>query len=651
MEIREFYKRISKTIKNSLIYQQRIIFVSGFTTAIAQNIVIREIFTIVNGNELTIGLILSLWLAATAVGSIAGAKYYFKNSHFLLFFLSLLFVLTVSGIRCYRLLFLPGEAISPIFFTILILLLITPLAFFGGYIFGTQSLQVNKGILVYRGEQVGTLLGLICFSVGALFLQPNYLLSLPFLFLILITIKGKGWKISVFFLSFIFILSDGYTATFKYPMKVNKIIYGLEGEVAFSKIDSDTVVFVNGSLYSTSYSIPLIEQAVHTPFSMHPHPKKALLLNQHGHINEAIKYKNTDIKCKRLDLLIKDVNCNFSTLDKIIKEEKFDIIILSTSLPENIANSRYFTKEFFSKIHLLTGDSGIFSFTLPIYSEHLSRNQMLIHNVIVSTLKSVFKDVKVLPGEGLTFIASDISYPFPKKCKVNNIFFDNLIIAGLSLERLKEVNREIQATKIHTVFHPYLIGVSIENYLEKFNKSKSFLLVIGFILFLFLISIIKPSSDNIRIGTTGFCVGIYSVAIMLIYQSINGNIYSHIAILTFALYSGFTLGSFVRKFPYSDLVIGILLGGSLLFLTFSKIHSIIFFLLCNFLCGFLSSAQFVTRSTSSTASLNAADCAGGVFGMLLSSTILIPFFGIKIVTFITISLKLLSYIITHKELN
>ncbi|MCX7726710.1 MAG: hypothetical protein N2053_07660 [Chitinispirillaceae bacterium] len=649
MKLSEFYYKIWKYLKNSFIYQERIIFVSGFSTAIAQNIVIREIFTIVSGNELTIGLILSLWLVATAIGSVVGGKYFFKNNNILLFFLSFIFVLCITGIRSSRLLFLPGEAISPIYLTILIILFTIPLAFWGGYIFGIISTQKKNGNLVYRSEQFGTLCGLTCFSVGAIALLPNYLLSLSFLLIILTAINGKWWKFFIILIISFFIFSDRLTINFKYPTKINKIIYGLEGEIAFSKVDNDTIVFVNGSLYSTSYSIPLIEQSVHTPFSMHPNPKKALLLNQHGHITEITKYKDVEITCRRLDLLIKDISCVFSTIDNLIKKEKFDIIILATSLPENIASSRYFTKEFFSKIHLLTADSGIFSFTLPIYSEHLSKNQWSIHNIIVSTLKTVFRDVKVLPGEGLTFIASDVSYPFPQKCKVNNSFFDNLILAGLSSERLEEVNKEVQSSKIHTVFHPYLIGVSLENYLEKFTKAKGFLITIGFILLLFLLFLIKPTADNIAVGTTGFCIGIYSVAIMLLYQSINGTLYSHIAILTFALYCGFTVGSFVSKFPNSDLVIGILLGVSLLFLSFLRTQSILFFLLCNFLGGFLSSAQFVTRKTEKIASLNAADCAGGVFGMALSSTFIIPSFGIKIVAMIIITIKILSYLLFSRR--
>jgi hypothetical protein len=101
------------------------------------------------------------------------------------------------------------------------------------------------------------------------------------------------------------------------------------------------------------------------------------------------------------------------------------------------------------------------------------------------------------------------------------------------------------------------------------------------------------------------------------------------SILMVALTAGFAAGSFIRKFPFSDVVIGIYAVSSLLILINTPNIPEVLFMVLSCGMGFLAAAQFVTRKPDSWSRLYAADLAGGVIGMMLGSTVLIPYFGIE----------------------
>jgi hypothetical protein len=62
----------------------------------------------------------------------------------------------------------------------------------------------------------------------------------------------------------------------------------------------------------------------------------------------------------------------------------------------------------------------------------------------------------------------------------------------------------------------------------------------------------------------------------------------------------------------------------------------------NAITGFCAAAQFVTRKTTPTPLLYAADCAGGVLGMALAATVILPLVGIPMVAGGIVLIKLLT---------
>jgi hypothetical protein len=103
------------------------------------------------------------------------------------------------------------------------------------------------------------------------------------------------------------------------------------------------------------------------------------------------------------------------------------------------------------------------------------------------------------------------------------------------------------------------------------------------------------------------------------------------------------VGSKIRKFPYSDLIFGVYIIASFLLLSILSQPPVAVFLLLHFGIGLLSAGQFVTRKDASPGIINTADLLGGVFGMALASTLLIPLFGILLVAVVLSIIKLIVF--------
>ena len=115
----------------------------GFSSMISQIVFIRELITLFMGNELTLGIILALWLLWTATGSGLFGLFtkYLKNPFRLLYFLQfvivLLLPLTIIFIRLSRNIFslLPGEVTSPFFIFFIPFIVLAPIGTLFGFFF------------------------------------------------------------------------------------------------------------------------------------------------------------------------------------------------------------------------------------------------------------------------------------------------------------------------------------------------------------------------------------------------------------------------------------------------------------------------------------------------------------------------------------
>lgn len=136
---------------------------AGLLSAAMQCIFIREYLAVFSGNEFVIGLVLSLWLIATGLGSLIGQKVLRLNAGIAVLLLIALAVAGIFGVRASRLFFMPGEFIGPLPVSVLCILTEAPYAFINGYVFGSLS-KIPGGLHEgpanpYGFESLGALAG------------------------------------------------------------------------------------------------------------------------------------------------------------------------------------------------------------------------------------------------------------------------------------------------------------------------------------------------------------------------------------------------------------------------------------------------------------------------------------------------------------
>lgn len=624
-----------------------LILMTGLLASVGQVVFIRESFAIFSGNELVLGILLSIWLLSGAGGSFTGWRIRKWNTTFFIVLYVFSFILGLILLRSIRLFLAPGSTVPPYTIIIILLMTITPAAFLSGYAFGVQC-YVSKSI--YRYENAGAAAGLVLLSILIHLQMPNSLMIFIGLMLLITFIKVKrNFLFLMIGIASIFLITDKISSRWKYSVQVKHLICGHEGEIAIVENEGNKLLLLNNLLYRINTPLPQIEQAVNVPISSCVNPHNALLIFNAGHLDLMKKYHGLDITCIESEPVLADKSCLIRSPEKFNPAIRFDVIIMGSGFPESLASSRFYSSSFFEHMHSLVSDSGIFSFTLPFNTSYLSKNERILKDVITITLADKFRFVKIFPGDGYTFLASDNPITLPRSCSVATGYFGSFILPAVTDEQVNAANESSTNVIKSTTNHPVVLALGLQRYLDQYKislRKVSLMLLGGFIIILFFL--IRRFA-LLSVVTSGFTTGVYSISLMLIYQFCYGLLYSNLSILLVALSIGFTIGGFLKKFPYSDWVIAVYTIISVPILVYLNYPPFWLFLILNFGIGFLVGAQFVCIEEKRIGILYAADLVGGVMGMVLGSIYLIPSFGILKVVVCMTGFKLIAAINTTKR--
>jgi spermidine synthase len=605
-------------------------FITGLVTAVIQCVLVREYLTVFAGNELVLGLVLAVWLVSTGAGSIFGSRAGRRNDTLWGLVLCFTAGYALTAVRVSRTFFAPGELVGPHAVAVILLCTETFPAFTGGWIFGTLSRDTNEGPKVYISENLGGVTGALLMYGCVMAGLPNSVVLACALCLLAGVLKGKSAYIFVpISVAALLLGFDRTTTNWKYSGEVAGIRYGREGELAVAVSGNDTTVFLNNIVYRSSLEKPLVEQSVHISMGQRPKAANVLVIYDKGYTGELKKYGPVRTDRIESEPIVASPGSQIVSPERFSSHRRYDIILLGLSLPDNAAAGRFFTVSSFTRLNsLLTGD-GIVSFTLPFSENYMSASERKLYEIIRATLSSVFSNVLVFPGDGYTFLASqgrlDRSFPVT----VATDYLEAYVIPSLSTARIEAANAvESKQVLVNTVQRPAALLLALQVWLSMFGQSFTAVAAAITLCAAAMIVFLPKSRAVLSVATTGFSTGVYSIALMLLYQAVYGTLYSQIAILLAALTAGFVLGGRMTRFGASDLVIGLYSVFTLCVLSALSQPHISLFFAAHAGMGFLSGAQFVTRKNVSLGPLNASDLVGGMFGMAITSTVLIPVFGL-----------------------
>jgi len=428
-------------------------FATGCSSLLFQTILIRESLVVMYGTELVLGTILGIWLAGIGLGAAWGSRERL-SSHFLPFLFICLTIVPVPIISLLKLtrLLLPsvsGEYLSFLPFALFLLVLTLPFTALVGLLFplGCQAISLSlpgaKGIgRIYAWESLGALTAGIIFTYFLLgWCKPLAMLGSAVIFntVILAGVFPPARKYLIISLPPLLLAVAALPsldrrlerANWKYVHPSTALLEVAETPYAhfnLARYRDQITLYQNGQPH-LSYPDPRVSSRRSAFFlSQHPHPQTVLLIENGtgGMIQSTLKSA-----LERLDYLERDRESYSLILPHLTPEDRslledrrlrvifadgrdylnsspcrYDAVFLNLPSPVNASGNRFFTREFFLSVRERLEAGGVFGFSLRASENYLGGDTFQLVRSIFATLRQVFPEVIVSPGDDAFFFAS-----------------------------------------------------------------------------------------------------------------------------------------------------------------------------------------------------------------------------------------------------
>ena len=670
----------------------RIIWLTGFSATIIQVLLLRELTTLFQGNEIMMSWTLGIWMVVTGSGSLSGIRLsrsanLIRSIPGLLSLITTLpFILIILLDIVKKIIFLPGIMINPWQYIILVIVFLFPICFFSGLLFSLfvseKSREPGYFAKVYIYEALGSIAGGILVS----FLLIQWLTVVKSLVIVsliasaFLYINYRRYNYLILLIFQIFIL----IALFYFPVEkklrsldfsVRNVVLNKEtyfGNLMIAESGGEYNFFLNGSLLYNTGNYIQREEFVHFAMLQHPRPEQVLLVSGSapGMVREILKYPEVE----RIDFVENNRNLvragrQFDTIPEIAKlhlhitdinefirksKQKYDVVIFATPDPSSVQLNRYYSAELISSLKKRLTPEAVVIFGMSPTGNYMSRYQQKRLSVVYNTLGTLFANVLIIPGEQDYLLASNamLNINIGELCSsrdlgnyyVNQDYIDDVTLLMRSEQIRQQIDKQAginRADRALPVFYSTL------KYLSQFSNNSFYLLVFPLLAFLILLLFMKGELKGMYVaGMTGA-----SLEVMLIFsiQIAFGYIYAVIGILialfmtglTIGAYAGLRFGSNVKSYRLAFVLLIFFLV--FLWLFFSVRYTewnagilwpvyILSMLFPSVLVGYIFVAA--TRMDPLEKSISApkmytVDLLGSALGVMIVTLILIPVLGLR----------------------
>jgi spermidine synthase len=440
---------------------QCILSLIGFTSVIAQIVLMRELIVVFYGNEISLGIMLAGWLLWTAIGSsLAGqVSARLRDSRRLMACLETLiaavFPLTILAVRASRpaLQSVPGEILgpAPMFLTSFVTLSVFCLLSGGLFAAGSRlcadearTSTASAASSVYLLEAAGSGLGGILASLVLIRYCTSFEIAACLALLNLLAaawvgVRTPSYRRVLLALILVAALLIPRAARLLEAKSLALLWHG------FSLVESRNSVYGNLALVATSESRSLFEnglrvltvpdpsaaeESVHFALLEHTAPRSVLLIGGgiNGSVAQALQYSSLKrLEYVELDPAIlgvaerhfaqawtrvrSDPRVRIHPMDGRLflktTNSRFDVIIINLPDPFTAQLNRFYTQEFFSEAAEKLNPGGVLSFQVTSSENYISEELADLLRCLQKTLRAVFPQVVAIPGETVHFLAAN----------------------------------------------------------------------------------------------------------------------------------------------------------------------------------------------------------------------------------------------------
>jgi spermidine synthase len=440
--------------------------VVGLTSTIGQLLLLRELITVFNGNELVLSLILAVWLILVAGGTWLSMRARKGNqgagegNHRQLplqpaglVAMAAALPAQLALVRASRNLLgiTPGalEPLAPMLLTIVITL--APLCLLAGRQFALGARLL--GGRAYVAESIGAVTGGALFS----FLLLRWLDPFQIALLVaaanlavaaLLARQRRSILTALLSVGTIVLLAGAlplgswlHRATLDWQYTGLRFARdSIYGRIAITGSGEQRVFFENGLLFFETQGTTA-EEIAHLPLLAHPDPRRVLLIGGgvRGTLTEALRHPSVEavyyveldpqviaaarsqlppeqaaaLDDPRVTIVNQDGRAWVRRLgrESVPGAEHFDVIILDLPEPATGQLNRFYTQEFFAEVRAILSPGGVFALGLPWQENYPSPPLRRLAASIYHTLAGEFPEIALLPGERLFLLASDAPLP------------------------------------------------------------------------------------------------------------------------------------------------------------------------------------------------------------------------------------------------
>jgi spermidine synthase len=433
----------------------------GFTSVIAQIVLMRELIVVFYGNEISLGIMLAGWLLWTAIGSSVTGRVSarLRDSRKLMACLEALiaavFPLTILAVRASRpvLQSVPGEILGPgpMFLTSFTTLSVFCLLSGGLFAAGSglcadeaRASTASAASSVYLLEAAGSGLGGVLASLVLIRYCTSFEIAL---FVSLLNLLAAAW-VGVRTPSYRRILLALILIAALLIPRAARLLEAKSLALlwrGFSLVESRNSIYGNLALVVTSESRSLFEnglrvltvpdpsaaeESVHFALLEHTAPRSLLLIGGgiNGSVAQALQYSSLErLEYVELDPAIlgvaerhfaqawtrvrSDPRVRIHPMDGRLflktSNSKFDVIIINLPDPFTAQLNRFYTKEFFIEAAEKLNPGGVLSFQVTSSENYISQELADLLRCLQKTLRAVFPQVVAIPGETVHFLAAN----------------------------------------------------------------------------------------------------------------------------------------------------------------------------------------------------------------------------------------------------
>lgn len=569
------------------------------SSIMSQVLILREFLFAFGGNELIIGIFLSVWMLATGAGAFTGrfaVADQTEHSGILYGVLTIgcapvLLLFVIDFLR--NIVFLPGT--QPGIFQILIstLVILAAYCFVSGLVFSRLAILMKKTRndnafdKAYAAESTGSMTGGMLFTYFLAYLLDNFEMSCVVAAITVITVFAYSRKIIhsamkvllltvlISFLVFFFFLNGSQFAR-HYLFPAQEIIETRDtkyGNLTVTSMADQLNFYQNNMLLFTTDNQMANEEIVHYAMVQHDHPEEVLLISGGiaGITRDILKYESIkridyleidpdifQIGKELTDALESDLIFTYSQdARRFIRKtaNQFDIVIMNLPEPSTLELNRYYTLEFMTDLKRKLSPDGIITFSLPSVANYLNDPAVRLNSSIYNTLKEVFREVKIYPAGRNIYVASDdsLSYQIGQLIENKNIETDYVnyyyIDERSMVQRAEHILDELSDDEMmNSDFRPAALYGYIQFWLSHFQftgKGYSIVIIVLFLIIICAFFFIRPVYPGMF--TAGFTASSFQVLFLISFQIVAGHIYQSLGAFVAVFMAGLGFGALIRS--------------------------------------------------------------------------------------------------------